>query len=92
MNESSKFQTKISHSDCKNGHVDIQQKVINDIVPKLVCIHCQGSIFTESPFVLSTEEVRYLHDSIQHEYLNKDTYYFASRLFSRMQEFLEEKK
>lgn len=40
-------------------------------------------------FVLNEEETKYLVDNIQHEYLNKDTYYFASDLFGRMQRFLD---
>lgn len=40
-------------------------------------------------FPLTVEEVDYLVKNIQHEYLNKDTYYFASELFGRMETFLK---
>jgi len=42
----------------------------------------------EPTFPLTLEEVRYLVANIQHEYLNKDTYYFASALFGRMERFV----
>lgn len=42
-------------------------------------------------FHLNKQEVKYLVDNIQHEYLNKDTYEFAINLFRRMEKFLEEK-
>jgi hypothetical protein len=39
---------------------------------------------------LSYEEAKYLVDSIQHEYLNKETYYFASSLFEKLSRFVKE--
>ncbi len=50
------------------------------------CAYCGHGFFNK--FELTEEEVRYLVDNIQHEYLNKDTYYFSSNLFGRMEEFL----
>lgn len=46
---------------------------------------------TYSPGLLLTrEEVEYLVNNIQHEYLSKETYHFATSLFSRMEKFLAE--
>lgn len=42
-------------------------------------------------FELTKEEVKYLVQNIQHEYLSKETYHFAVDLFNRMEEFLKEK-
>jgi hypothetical protein len=48
-------------------------------------------VLPEKPkFGLTVEEVAYIVKNIQHEYLNKDTYYFASDLFGRMEKFLVE--
>lgn len=44
----------------------------------------------EPTFSINLEEARYLVQSIQHEYLNKETYYFASALFNRMEKFVAE--
>lgn len=52
-----------------------------------ICNYC-GNELTRG-FELNAQEVQYLVDSIQHEYLSKDTYYFASGLFGRMAEFLK---
>lgn len=41
-------------------------------------------------FTITKEEVEYLVNNIQHEYLNKDTYYFARDLFNRMEQFIKE--
>jgi hypothetical protein len=38
--------------------------------------------------IISYEEAKYLVESIQHEYLNKETYYFASSLFERLAQFV----
>jgi hypothetical protein len=61
-----------------------------------VCNECNDAAFqhwrrqNEDKFPLNKDEVKYLVDNIQHEYLSKDTYYFASDLFGRMQRFLDE--
>ncbi len=81
-----------NYLECQLGHINIQQHVIEEAVPNLTCIHCKEKIFLATPFLMNREEVHYIVESIKNEYLNKDTYYFASRLISRMQEFLESGK
>lgn len=41
--------------------------------------------------MLTEEEVEYLVQNIQHEYLSKETYHFATELFNRMEKFLAQK-
>ena len=52
------------------------------------CNQCQCPCHGMS---LTAEEVDYIVKNIQHEYLNKETYYFARDLFNRMEKFLAEK-
>lgn len=54
------------------------------------CSYCGNYLLPG--FELTQEEVAYLVQSIQHEYLNKDTYYFSSGLFGRMEVYLKQKK
>lgn len=42
----------------------------------------------ESHFKMTRQEVEYFVNNIQHEYLNKDTYYEAMNLIKRMRQFL----
>lgn len=46
----------------------------------------------EQFFPLTDKEVEYLVKNIQHEYLAKETYYFASDLFKRMELFLQSRQ
>ena len=42
----------------------------------------------EDNFELTREEVEYFYNNIKHEYLSKDTYWFATNLLERMRKFL----
>jgi len=53
--------------------------------PSKKCSYC-GNPLPEG-FALNVEEVAYIVANIQHEYLAKETYYFASELFGRMERF-----
>jgi hypothetical protein len=60
------------------------------------CNECNDAAFQalsrqmDKQFHMTLEEVAYLVANIQHEYLNKETYYFASDLFGRMERFLKD--
>lgn len=53
------------------------------------CLNCGLEEPVCRGFHLTKEEVKYLVDNIQNEYLNKETYHFASELFNRMEKFLK---
>lgn len=55
-----------------------------------LCNPIAQQIETINNFQLTKEEVQYLVNNIQHEYLGKETYYFATNLFNRMEKFLKE--